>query len=73
MEQRVINQPTDGNNIRLHEGDRVYTHDTVNGVVKRFYGTIYLNDHKEVSEWAVKYDDGNDCAVLDFGQIFKAM
>lgn len=60
----------DGTGQILHEGDRVYAYD-ING--KRVYGTLLPNDeYKDVSEWYVKYDDGAECAVLDFNFIWKA-
>lgn len=31
------------------------------------FGTLHENiGHKDVSEWYVHWDDGSDCAVLDF-------
>jgi hypothetical protein len=60
-------QDADGK--QLHENDRVYTWEWYNC---RIYGTLVKNDHPEVSEWAVDYDDGESCAVLDFKQIWKA-
>lgn len=54
----------------LHEGDRVFAYD-LDG--KRVYGTLRPNDgYEEVSEWYVEYDDGEECAVLDFDQLWKA-
>jgi hypothetical protein len=54
----------------LHEGDRVFAYDLDS---KRVYGTLYRNkDYPEVSEWYVQYDDGEDCAVLDFSLLWKA-
>lgn len=62
----------DAQGIGLHEGNRVYTYDAFGGN-KRFYGTLYKNeDYPEVSEYYVEYDDGKECAVLDFNQIWKA-
>lgn len=60
----------DADNNALYEGDRVYTYE-LDG--KRIYGTLLPNDeHPEVSEWCVEYDDGENFAVLDFKQIWKA-
>jgi hypothetical protein len=50
------------------QGDRVYAFDLDSTKV---YGILYENDHKEVSEWYVKYDDGAECAVLDFDVLWK--
>ncbi len=67
----------DGEGKVLHEGDRVYSYDNAlppaTGL-QRFYGTLRKNDEKfkDVSEWYVEYDDGEDLAVLDFGKLFKA-
>jgi len=67
-------ETTYANGIELNEGDKVYTYDyDTDGLLKKYHGILHKNiDHPEVSEWYVKYDDGNDCAVLDFGQIFKS-
>jgi len=51
------------------EGDRVVAYDLGDKV----YGILCENtDHPEVSEWYVKYDDGAECAVLDFDFLWKA-
>lgn len=60
----------DANNQSLHDGSRVYTYD-FDGKTK-IYGTLRENEFKNVSEWYVAYDDGNDCAVLDFKALWKA-
>ena len=55
----------------LHEGDRVYAYDICDTSV-RIYGTLLKNtDYPHVSEWYVKYDDGEEFAVLDFNFIWK--
>lgn len=65
--------PIDGEGQRLHEGDRVYTYDAFAANHTRIYGTLYKNsEYPEVSEWYVDYDDANQCAVLDFGLLWKA-
>ena len=65
--------PMDGEGQRLHEGDRVYTYDAFAANHTRIYGTLYKNsEYPEVSEWYVDYDDANQCAVLDFGLLWKA-
>lgn len=65
--------PIDGEGQRLHEGDRVYTYDAFAANQTRIYGTLYKNsEYPEVSEWYVDYDDANQCAVLDFGLLWKA-
>lgn len=71
MDEKII-KDAEGNT--LHEGDRVYTHDfNEKGKIVRVYGTLKPNeDHKEVSEWYVEYDDGMDCAVLNYNDIYKA-
>lgn len=61
---------TGGDGEVLHPQDRVYSYDIDS---KRYYGILQLNDdHPEVSEWYVEYDDGNECAVLQPNLIFKA-
>lgn len=55
------------------QGDRVYVYDTdKTGQVRKYYGTLMKNtDYPEVSEWYIKFDDGNDCAVLDMDSVVK--
>lgn len=53
---------------KFKEGDRVWTFD-VDG--EKVWGTLIRNENKTISEWAVNYDDGECCAVLDITQIFK--
>ena len=63
----------DGDGEILHEGDRVYSHDIINGETVRCYGTLHENvDNPEVSEWYIKYDDGEEFAVVEMGLVFKA-
>ena len=58
----------------LKEGDRVY----VDGFSddwkpQRFYGTLHKNiEYPHVSEWYIRYDDGQEFAVLDNSLVFKA-
>jgi|LakMenE01Jun11ns_1017448.scaffolds.fasta_scaffold7577049_1 hypothetical protein len=53
----------------MKEGDRVYTYDLDNS---KCFGTIHKNkEYPNVSEWYVKYDDGQECAVLDLSLIIK--
>jgi hypothetical protein len=59
----------DGN--ELHEGDRVWCYDW-DGIAK-CYGTLHLNiQYPNVSKWYIKYDDGNEFAVLEEDFVFKA-
>ena len=51
----------------LKQGDRVYSFDIDGSVV---YGVLYKND-PGFSEWQIKYDDGEECAVLDLSLVFK--
>ena len=63
--------PLDADGQRLYAGDRVYAYD-IDGRT-RVYGTLLPNDdYKDVAEWYVEYDDGAECAVLDFGVLWKA-
>lgn len=63
----------DADNNPLHEWDRVYTHDYLDGNITRFYGNLRVNENNpEVSAWYIEYDDGESCAVLDFGLVYKA-
>jgi len=58
--------------ILFKEGDRVWTYDVEfgKGYVK-VYGTFIKNEYKNVSDWAVNWDDGECCAVLDLEQLYK--
>lgn len=59
----------DGNGNLLKEGDRVWTYDW--GYIP-LQGTLKENtEHKDVSEWYVAWDDGENCAVLNFDFIWK--
>jgi hypothetical protein len=61
----------DGDGQKLHLQDRVYTYEAFTN--ERVYGTLYKNsEFPNVSDYYVSYDDGEDCAVLDFTTIFKA-
>lgn len=61
----------DGNGQKLHLQDRVYTYEAFTN--ERVYGTLYKNsEFPNVSDYYVSYDDGEDCALLDFKTIFKA-
>lgn len=52
------------------EGDRVYTYDSFEP--GKFYGTIFKNtEYPNVSEWYIKYDNGDEFSVLDLEQVFK--
>ena len=61
----------DGYGQKLHLQDRVYTYEAFAN--ERVYGTLYKNsEFPNVSDYYVSYDDGEDCAVLDFKTLFKA-
>ncbi len=63
----------DGDGAILHEGDRVYCYDLIDGRPNRVYGTIHRNvDNPDVSDWYIDYDDGEECAVLDISLVYKA-
>lgn len=50
------------------DGDNVYSFDHSG---KKQYGIIHKNiDFPEISEWYIKYDDGEECAVLDLNLVF---
>ena len=51
------------------EGDRVFTYGFG---YEEFQGTIHKNTgHEDVSEWYIKYDDGEEYAVLDIDEVYK--
>jgi hypothetical protein len=52
----------------LKSGDRVYSFDLDSSKV---YGILLKND-TGLSEWMIRYDDGEECAVLDLSLVFKA-
>lgn len=54
------------------EGDRVYTYDFIDGSIKNYYGTIHKNEHAHVSDWYIRYDDGQELAVLDIRHVYSA-
>jgi len=57
--------------IKYNEGDRVWCLDSDG---KEQHGNIYLNtEHPDVSEWYIRYDDGEECAVLDVMQVYPAL
>ena len=58
----------DADNNLLKEGDRVYCYD-LDGQTK-VYGTIHYNDIIS-NTWYIKYDDGDECLVLDFAVVWK--
>jgi len=64
----------DGDGNILYEGDRVYSYGFDDKWrPQRLYGTLHKNeDHPDVSEWYIAYDDGQECAVLDMSLVFKA-
>jgi hypothetical protein len=54
---------------KYKEGDRVFSYGFG---YKQHNGTIHKNtEYPEVSEWYIKYDDGEDCAVLDINCVYK--
>ena len=65
--------PLDGYGNILQEGDRVYTHGFTDNGRGRHYGSLHKNDEfPNVSDWFIDYDDGEQYAVLDFDDVFKA-
>lgn len=59
----------DGNGKEVKEGERVATFDIDGSMV---YGTLHRNvEFPHVSDYYVKFDDGEECAVLDMDLIFK--
>lgn len=66
--------PIDGDGQRLHDGDRVYSYGYNKDMKpERLYGTLHKNeDYPHVSDWYIAYDDGEECAVLELGLVFKA-
>lgn len=51
------------------EGIKVWTTDLD---FSRINGTLHKNiEHPEVSKWYVKYEDGQEFAVLDFNYLYK--
>ncbi len=60
----------DPQGFELNVGDRVCAFD-LDG--HKYEGILLLNsDHPHVSKYYVKYDDGNECDVLDLKLIWKA-
>jgi len=54
---------------KFKEGDRVFVYGFGN---EQHNGTIHKNtEHPEVSEWYIKFDDGEECAVLDINCVYK--
>jgi hypothetical protein len=60
--------PIDGNGVELNIGDRAFAYDFTG---EKVFGRFEDNEYKHVSEWAVAYDDGETCAVLDLRQLWK--
>ena len=57
-----VHYPTTGKEV-FNEGDKVWA-PGIDGDKK--YGTLHKNtEHPHVSEWYIKYDDGEECAALD--------
>ena len=53
----------------LSENDRVYVYD-FDGT--KYYGVLLKNtEYPHVSEYYIKYDDGQELAVLDMEQVYK--
>lgn len=58
------------NRVEFNEGDRVFSYELDGSQV---FGTIHKNkDNPDVSEWYIRYDDGEECAVLDISIVFHA-
>jgi hypothetical protein len=51
----------------FNEGDRVFSYGFGYEVHE---GTIYKNENTDVSEWYIKYDDCEECAVLDIAGVY---
>jgi len=55
------------------DGLVVKVKDYSNGTISWFYGILLKNNgHPSVSEWYIKYFDGNDCAVLRMEEVYSA-
>lgn len=53
---------------KFKEGDRVFSYGFG---YEQHNGTIHKNtEYPEVSEWYIKYDDGEECAVLDINEVY---
>ena len=53
---------------KFNDGDRVYCY----YFGKIINGTIHKNvEFPKVSKYYIKYDDGEECAVLDINQVYK--
>ena len=58
---------------QFKEGDSVYTYgyDGSDNVYGKFYGTIHLNtEYPQVSDWYIKFDDGQEFAVLEIDLVY---
>jgi hypothetical protein len=56
-------------NEEFKEGERVYC---FGFGYQKDYGTIHKNtEYPNVSEWYIRYDDGEECAVVDERFVFK--
>lgn len=54
---------------KFKEGDRVFSYGFG---YEQHDGTIYKNtEHPEVSEWYIKYDDGEESAVVDINGVYR--
>lgn len=54
--------------VKFKEGDRVFSYGFG---YEQHNGTIHKNtEYPEVSEWYIKYDDGEECAVLDVDAVY---
>ena len=52
----------------IKEGQKVFCLDFDGS---RINGTIHKNkEYPHVSEWYTKYEDGEECAVLDINQVY---
>ena len=60
---------TENKEQKFKEGDRVFSYGFG---YEKHGGTIYKNtEYPEVSEWYIKYDDGEECAVIDINYVYK--
>lgn len=55
---------------KLNPGDRVFCYDWTG---QKCFGILHRNeDYPEVSEFFIRYEDGEELAVLDINSVFKA-
>jgi hypothetical protein len=74
LPETIIENPVDADGNKLHEGDRVYSHDIKDGGgYIRCYGTLSKSDEPATcGHWCVDYDDGESFIVLSWADVYKA-